>query len=273
MSPSATPSKLVNISSRVRVQPGDNALFGGFIITGSDPKRILLRAIGPSLKSGNAPVPGRLDDPTIELFDGNGASLEMNDNWKDSRSRAEIEASGFAPGDDRDSVIARVVNPGLYTAVVRGKNNASGIAVVEVYDRSQIGDGQLANISSRGFVETNDNVLIAGFIVGSQPTGTRVIARGIGPSLKPGVPNALSDPTIEIYDSNGTSLGTNDNWKDSPDRAEIEAAGIAPKNDAEAAIVLPVQPAQYTAIVRGKNQSSGVGVVEIYNVPRSSKTP
>lgn len=252
------------------MQPGDNALFAGFIVTGSDPKRILLRAIGPSLTTGGSPVPGRLDDPNVELFDNNGVSLEKNDDWKDSPNRAEIQSSGFAPSDDRESVIARVVNPGIYTAIMRGKNDTSGIGVVEVYDRSQGGDGQLANISSRGFVDTGDNALFGGFIVGSQPGGTRIIARGIGPSLKPGIANALDDPTIELYDGNGSSLGANDNWKDSPDRAEIENSGIAPKNDAESAVVLAVQPAQYTAIVRGKSQATGVGVVEIYNVPRSS---
>lgn len=254
----------------MRVQPDDNALFGGFIVTGSDPKRILLRAIGPSLQSGETPVPGRLDDPTIELFDGNGVSIETNDNWKDSPNRAEIESSGFAPADDRESVIVRTVNPGLYTAVMRGKNSSSGIGVVEVYDRSQGSDGQLANISSRGFVETGDNALFGGFIVGSQPAGTRILARAIGPSLKPGIANALNDPTIEIFDGNGNPLAANDNWKDSPDRAEIESTGIAPKNDAEAAVVMAVQPALYTAIVRGKGDTTGVGVVEIYNVPRSS---
>lgn len=269
-SPSPTPSTLVNISSRLRVQTGDNALFAGFIVTGSDPKRIILRAIGPSLKSGDSAVPGRLDDPTLELFDENGGSIEFNDNWRDAPEHGEIEGSGFAPEDERESAISRILNPGAYTAIVRGAGNTTGIAVVEAYDRSPGGDGQLANISTRGFVETSDNVLIGGFIVGNEQGGTRVVVRAIGPSLKPAIQNTLDDPTVEVYNANGDSIATNDNWKDSPDRAEIEKDGLAPTKDPESAVILNVVPAGYTAIVRGKDNTTGVGVVDVYNVPGST---
>ena len=249
------------------MQTQENVLIGGFITTGSDPKRVLLRAIGPSLKADGAPFPGRLEDPVLELFNSNGTSLIVNDDWKDSPDRATIESSGLAPEDDRESVISRVINPGLYTAHVRGKNDTTGIGLVEIYDRSPGGDGELSNISTRGLVEAGDNVLIGGFIVGTRPTGTRVLVRAIGPSLKPGLSNALDDPTIELFNQNGMSLGSNNNWKDSPDRTDIEATGLQPSNDAESAMLMDVSPALYTAIVSGVSDSTGVALVEVYNVP------
>ena len=241
-------------------------MFGGFIVTGTAPKRVILRAMGPSLKSGGTPVPGRLDDPTIELFDNNGISLEFNDNWKQSPDRRQIQQSGFAPPDDRESVIMRMLPPGVYTAIVRGKGNTTGIGLVEAYDRSQGGDAELANISTRGFIQRDDNVLIGGFIVGNKPAGTRVLVRAIGPSLKGEVPNVVVDPTLELKNDNGDTIGSNDNWKDSPDRAEIRRTGAAPKNDKESAVIFDTPPAPYTAIVRGKDGTVGVGVVEVYNV-------
>jgi len=201
----------------------------------------------------------------IELHDSSGALLTGNDNWKDSPSRSEIQSTGFAPGDERESATVWIVNPGAYTLIVRGKNE-SGIGSVEIYDRSADRAAELANISSRGFVETNDNVLIGGFILGNQPAGTRVLLRGIGPSLKPGIPNALDDPTIQVVDGNGTTLASNDNWKDSADRTEIEGTGIPPTKDAESAAILSLMPGQYTAIVRGAGNKTGIGLVEIYNV-------
>jgi hypothetical protein len=210
-------------------------------------------------------VSGRLSDPTIELRDQSGAMLTQNDNWKDSPSHTEIESTGFAPGDDRESATVWVVNPGAYTAIVRGKNE-SGIGLIEIYDRSAGKGSELANISARGFVETGDNVLIGGFIVSNETLGTRVLLRAIGPSLKPGIPTALDDPTLQLVNANGAAIRFNDNWKDSPDRAEIEATGAAPKNDFESAAILTLPPAQYTAIVRGTNNKTGIGVVEIYNV-------
>jgi len=221
--------------------------------------------MGPSLTSGGSPVPRRLPDPMIALHDSSGALLTGNDNWKDSPSRSEIQSTGFAPGDERESATVWVVNPGAYTLIVRGKNE-SGIGSVEIYDRSADRAAELANISSRGFVETNDNVLIGGFILSNQPAGTRVLLRGIGPSLKPGIPNALDDPTIQVVDGNGTTLASNDNWKDSADRTEIEGTGIPPTKDAESAAILSLMPGQYTAIVRGAGNKTGIGLVEIYNV-------
>lgn len=264
---SPTPARLLNISSRLRVQTGDNVLIGGFIVDGLTPKRIILRAIGPSIKVNGTPLAGRLADPVLEMYNDAGTLIASNDNWKESTDRTEIENSGLAPTDDLESAIARIINPGQYTAIVRGKNNTSGIALVEAYDRNSSTDSKFANISTRGFVETGDNVLIGGFILGNQTGNTKVLTRATGPSLKPGLPAALDDPTLELFDQNGASIGTNDNWKDAPNRTAIEATGLAPTNDAESAILMTIPPTPYTAIVRGKNNTTGIGLIEVYNVP------
>jgi hypothetical protein len=205
-------------------------------------------------------------DPTLELRDSSGALVTSNDNWRDSADRAQIEESGIPPTDDKESAIVRTLAPGAYTTILRGKDNSTGIAVVEVFDLGLSVTSILANISSRSFVEAGDNALFGGFIAGSQPGSTNILVRAIGPSIKNRLPNALDDTTLELHDSNGTMLASNDNWKDSPERAQIEATGIPPGNDLESAIIRTLAPASYTAIVRGKNNTAGVGVVEIYNV-------
>jgi hypothetical protein len=262
--PTATPAQLLNISTRARVLTGDNNLIGGFIVSGNDVKRVLLLAKGPSISSGGNPVPGRMADPTLELHAGNGSLMTSNDNWKDSPDRAQIESSGAAPADDHESAIIRALVPGVYTGVLAGKDNSTGIALIEIYDLDA-NKSILANISSRGVVDTGDNVMIGGFIAGNQSASTKVLVRGIGPSLQGQVPNPLADPILELHDSNGNTLETNDDWKDSAERAEIEATGIPPGNDLESAILKPVSPAGYTAILRGKT-GSGIAVVEIYNL-------
>ena len=263
--PTPTPAQLLNISTRLRVQTDDKVLIGGMIVTGNDPKKVLLRAIGPSMRSGGVLVPGRMADPILELHDGNGALLTSNDDWKDSPQRAEIENSGLAPNDDRESAILRTVAPGPYTAILRGKDNSTGIALVEAYDLETAADSIVANISSRGFVETDDNVIIGGFILGNHSGSAKVLIRAIAPSLKNQLPDAMDDPVLELHDRNGATIATNDNWKDNQ-REEIEATGIPPSNDFESAMVRIVAPAAYTAIVRGKNNTVGVAVVEIYNI-------
>jgi len=223
-----------------------------------------MMAKGPSLNVNGNPVPGRMLDPTLELHAGNGALMTSNDNWKDAPNRAEIEATGLQPPDQAESAILQTLVPGVYTALVIGKNNSTGIASVEVYDLSE-NSSILGNISSRGLVDTGDNVMIGGFIAGNQSGNTKVLIRGIGPSLQGKVANPLSDPILELHDSNGNTLETNDNWKDSPNRAQIEATGLGPSNDLESAIIRMVSPAGYTAILRGKT-GSGIAVVEIYNI-------
>ena len=252
---------MLNISTRLRVRSGDDALIGGFIITGSEAKRVIIRAIGPSLAQQG--VNGALENPTLQLFTGGGESLAFNDNWRDTQ-QAEIEASTIPPGNGLESAIVQTLAPGNYTAVVRGAGDTTGIGLVEVYDLAQSAPATLANISSRGFVETGENVMIGGFIVGSS---TRVVVRAIGPSLAAaGVAGALQDPMLRLVDVNGTEVRANDDWK-SDQRAEIEATGIPPGDERESALVANLAAGSYTAIVRGKNNTAGVGLVEVYNVP------
>ena len=257
------PTNLLNISTRLRVGSGENALIGGFIITGSEAKRVIIRAIGPSLAQQG--VAGALENPTLQLFDGAGDPITSNDNWKDDQ-QAEIEATTIPPGNDLESAIVRTLQPGNYTAVVRGKDDTNGIGLVEVYDVSSGANARLANISSRGVVETGENVLIGGFITGGGDDGARVVVRAIGPSLgAAGVQGALQDPTLQLVDANGTDIRANDNWKESQ-QAELEALQIAPTNELEAALLATIPGGNYTAIVRGKNGATGVGLVEVYHV-------
>ena len=257
-------AQLQNISTRALVQPGDNALIGGFIITGADSKRVLLRGLGPSLTGRG--VSGALQDPRLELHNSaTGAQIRINDNWKDSQ-QGEIEETTIPPANDAEAAIVQTLLPGAYTAVLREAADRSGVGLVEVYDLDQAGDAKLANISSRGTVQTDDNVMIGGFIVGPPDVGSaRTLLRAIGPSLTArGVPDALQDPILEVYDGNGTLLATNDGWRDSQ-APEIEATGMAPTDDREAAILGDAPAGPYTAIVRGKN-GTGVGLVEVYSL-------
>ena len=252
------PTVLANISTRLRVETGDNVLIGGFIITGTQPKKVIVRAIGPSL-----PLAGALADPVLELHGPGAFATITNDNWR-SDQEAEIIATGIPPTNDLESAIVATLpaNNSAYTAIVRGVNNGTGIGLVEAYDLDRTVDSKLANISTRGLVQTGDNVLIAGTIVLGQ-TSQRVIVRAIGPSLN--LPGKLADPTLELRDGNGALLRSNDNWR-SDQEAEIIATGIPPTNDLESAIVatLPANGASYTAIVRGVNGTTGVAVVEVY---------
>ena len=254
-------AQLLNLSTRLRVQPGDNALIGGFIIRGSEQKKVILRGIGPSLN-----VPGKLDDPMIQLFNGAGANIAGNDDWKTDQQN--VEATGLAPTNDRESAIVITLDPGNYTVVMRGKNNSSGIGVVEVYDIGLAANARLANVSSRGFIGTGDNVLIGGFFAGPQTAAvTGVVFRAIGPSLSNfGVPQPMQDPTLEIHNGNGGLIASNDDWQ-SNQKAEIQATGLGPSDSRESAILMRnFDPGPYTAIVRGKGNTTGVGLVEIYDV-------
>jgi hypothetical protein len=247
----------------MRVQTGDNVGIGGVIITGSAPKHVVLRAIGAMYEKFD-----RLYDPVLELHGPGAFATITNDNWRDDPVQAAaILAAGLAPYEDMESAIDATLNPGLYTAVVRGKNNTSGIGVVEVYDLSQTVDSKLANISTRAFVGTNSNIVIAGFILGGNSGEDRIVVRGIGPSLAAaGVPNALANPTLELRDRNGALLIRNNDWQDDPAQAaEISAAGLAPSSNLEAAIAATLSPGPYTVLLYGANNSIGVGLVEVYD--------
>lgn len=271
--PGVTLNALLNISTRLQVGTGDNILIGGFILTGPGNKTVILRAIGPSL---SGIIPGAMQNPTLELRDGSNNLLGSNDNWKVTQTGGvitgnqffAIKSSGVAPTNDNESAIIASLAPGNYTALLRGANNSTGIAVVEGYDLSQA-IAKFGNISTRGFVQTGDGAMIGGFILGNQTT--RVVLRAIGPSLGAfGVPTPLANPTLELRDSNGSLLDSNDNWKTRPDgssqQADIQATGLAPSNDLESAIVRSVPPGAYTGIVRGVNSGTGNAVVEAYNL-------
>ncbi len=256
----AQPTKLANISTRLRVETGDNVLIGGFIITGTQDKKVIIRAIGPSLT-----IAGKLDNPTLELRDSSGGLLESNDNWVTSPNEQAIIDSTIPPTDDLESAIVRSLpaNNAAYTAIVRGLNNGTGVGLVEAFDLDTVADSKLANISTRGFVQTGDNILIAGTIILGQAS-QKVIVRAIGPSLS--VPGKLENPTMELRDQNGGLVDANDDWMDSPNKQAIIDSTIPPTNDLESAIVqtLAGNGASYTAIVRGVNNTTGIAVVEVF---------
>lgn len=265
---------LGNISTRMNVATGNNVLIGGFIITGFEPKTVMIRAIGPSLAAFG--VPGTLSDPNLELHDQLGQMIAKNDDWRTTQisgiitanQRPDIQATGLAPREDVESAILATLSPGNYTAVVRGFGSATGVGLVEVYDLSPAANGRLGNISTRGFVETADNVMIGGSIIaGNAGSGGKVVVRGLGPSLAAvGVSDPLVDPTLEVHDGNGTVLASNNDWKDSQELA-IEATGLAPSKPVESAILIPLPPGNFTAILRGKNNSTGNGLIEVYALP------
>jgi hypothetical protein len=252
------PGAALNISTRLPVGTGQDVLIGGFIIQGPVPKTVLIRAIGPSL-----PMAGALQDPFLELHDGTGAAIATNDNWR-STQVIDVISSALAPSNDAESAIVATLSPGAYTAVVRGANNTAGIAVVEAYDLDADRSSKLANIATRGFIQTGDNVMIGGFILGGGTGATKVVVRGIGPSLGAfGITNPLLDPMLDLHDANGTLIDSNDNWR--TNQALIQPTGLQPSNDAESALLLSnPAPGAYTVILRGQNGGTGVGVIEAY---------
>jgi hypothetical protein len=257
-------SDLANISTRLRVQTGERAMIGGFIVTGAASKKVIIRALGPSLRAFG--TSDALADPTLELHSSDGSLLLSNDNWKDTQ-KVEIEESTIPPANDLESAIVATLSPGAYTAVVQGNGGTAGVGLVEIYDLTPIADSRLANISTRGFVDTGENVMIGGIIAGpNNASSSRVLIRAIGPSLQAvGIGNPLQDPVLELHNGSGAIIDTNDDWK-SDHRSEIEATTIPPANDKEAAIVSSLAPGNYTAIVRGKANTIGVGLVEVYNL-------
>ncbi|HEX4630421.1 MAG TPA: hypothetical protein VH188_05605 [Chthoniobacterales bacterium] len=258
------PDQLLNISTRMRVLTGNNVLIVGFIITGTDPKKVIIRGIGPSLK--NIGLQGALADTTLELHTG-GTPI-TNDNWKiddqtGQSQEAAIRATTVPPSDDLESALVVTLNPGTYTAILAGKNQTTGIGVVEVYDLDPAANSKMANISTRGLVDTGDNAMFGGFAVGGNGGGAaKVIIRGLGPSL--GIDGALADPILELHDANGV-IATNDNWKDSQ-KSDVEASTIPPPNDGESAIVRTLVPGLYTVILRGVNNGTGIGLIEVYDL-------
>ena len=251
----------------MRVLTGDGVGIGGFIITGNTPKRVILRAIGPSLtRFGLTDV---LADPVLELHGPTGFITLTNNNWRDTQED-EIQATGIPPVNDLESAIVVTLPPGAYTAIVRGNTPApNGVALVEIYDLNQGVDSKLANLSTRAFVSTGDNVVIAGFLLSDNVTLDRVIVRGLGPSLSPTFFPAsavLADPNLELRDSNGLLVVSNNDWQDNAvQAAEIIAAGLAPTNTHEAAVAATLPPGLYTALLFGTSGGTGIGLVEVYD--------
>jgi arylsulfate sulfotransferase len=261
--PAVGPQSL-NLSTRGPVGPDQGALIGGFIVTGSDPKTVVLRALGPSL--GSAGLSGTLADPVITLFDAAGQTLATNDNWQTGGNVDQIAADGLAPSDPAEAALRTTLEPGAYTAVVTGKDATPGIGLVEVYDLSPVSNSSLANISTRGIVGTGSDLLIAGIIVGAVDSST-VVVRSLGPSLSAaGLSDPLNDPSFTVYDQNGAALATNDNWQDDPSALDLEQNQIAPPDDAEAATILHLPVGAYTVVTVGADGGTGIGLVEVYNL-------
>jgi len=259
-------AQAINLSTRMRALTGDNVAIGGFIITGTAAKHVLLRAVGPTLVQ--AGITNALPDPVMELHGPGAFATITNDNWRDDPAQeAAINATGLSPASNLEAAIDATLNPGAYTAIVRSTNNNSGVGLVEVYDLSQAVTAKLGNISTRAFVSTGGDIVIAGFILGSHSGVDRIVVRGIGPSLTvAGVPNALADPTLELRDSNGALLASNNNWQDNPaNAAELTAAGLAPINNLESGIATTLPAGSYTALLSGVNSGVGVGLVEVYD--------
>ncbi|HEY2711309.1 MAG TPA: CocE/NonD family hydrolase [Chthoniobacterales bacterium] len=267
--PSATPSPspqssptqmLVNVSTRTRVESGTSVMIGGFIITGETPKQVVLRALGPSLAASG--LTSVLADPVLELYDSTGKLVAQNDN--SSSLPANTIPVDLKPSDGLESCIVATLSPGAYTAVISGATGTSGIGLFELYDLDPA-SARIGNISTRGEVGTTSDVMIGGFIIGGD-LPTKVIARALGPSLvQSGVSNALPDPVLELYNSEGSLVFSNDDWRTAQE-TQINATGIPPTNDREAAIVATLSPGGYTALVHDANGASGIALVEVYNL-------
>ena len=263
--PSPSPAaQALNLSTRMRVQTGDNVGIGGFIITGSVPKPVLLRGIGPSLVGSG--ITDALANPTLDLRDSNGVRILANNDWRDTQ-QVEIEATGLPPTNDLEAAIVETLDPGSYTVILRGMGMTSGVGLVEIYDLDPAVDSKLANLSTRALVSTGDNIVIAGFIIGGHSGDNLIVVRGLGPSLSAaGVPNVLADPTLELRDSNGALLISNNDWQDPPNDVIIVAAGLAPSDSLESALAATLPPGAYTALLGGLNNGTGNGLVEIYDL-------
>jgi arylsulfate sulfotransferase len=261
--PTVGPQAL-NLSTRGLVSVGDNVLIGGFIVTGTAPKAMVLRALGPSLSGFG--LSNVLSDPVLSVYDSSGNLVGTNDDWQSDVNHSVVEANGLAPANPLESAQVRTLAPGAYTVIVTGKDATSGIGLVEVYDISTPANSKFVNMSTRGSVGIGDNVLISGFIVGDVGSST-VVVRAIGPSLAAhGVSGVLSDPTLTIYDSSGTVIASNDNWELDPNAILLGKNGLTPQSAFESALVLHLPAGAYTAIVRGANDSTGIALAEVYTL-------
>jgi Matrixin len=263
--PSPSTSHFANISTRMDVGTGNNVMIAGFIVSGSQSKTVIVRALGPTL--GSYGVANALSDPTLELHDSSGAIIATNDDWQTGSQASQISSSGYAPNNSNESALIATLAAGAYTAIVRGYNNSTGIALVEVYELDSL-SARLSNISTRGQVGTNENVLIGGLIINGS-TAKKLIVRAIGPSLASppvSLSGTLSNPTLELHDSSGNLLASNDDWGSGTQAAAISASGYQPSNAKESAIIATLASGSYTAIVRGVNDGTGIALVDAYDL-------
>lgn len=241
-------------------------MIGGFIVTGNEPKRVIIRGMGPSMATVG--IPGAISDPILRLFGPSGSPIAVNDNWQDSQ-RSEIELTGISPQDLRESAIIATLPPAIYTATVADANGSSGVGLIEIYDLNSAANAKLANISTRGSVQTAQNVMIGGFALGgSSSNPAKVVVRALGPSLQQaGITDSLRNPTLQLFDNNGQIVANNDNWPDVPSQAaELQTLNLAPSNPAESAIVATLPPGLYTAVVAGRSGEIGIGLIEVYSI-------
>jgi hypothetical protein len=261
--PTVGPQAL-NVSTRGFVSVRDNVLIGGFIVTGTESKTVVLRALGPSLSAFG--VSGVLANPVLKVYDSSRTLIATNDNWQSDPNHFTVKSNGLAPANPAESATALRLAPGAYTVVVTGNNGTSGVGLVEAYDISPSAKTKFVDMSTRGYVGSGDNVLISGFIVGDVDN-TTVVVRAIGPSLAAyGVSGVLSDPQLEIYDSTGALIATNDNWQDNVNSVDIQKNKLAPRNALESALVLHLPAGAYTAVVHGADNDTGVALAEVYTL-------
>jgi len=263
--PSASGSHFANISTRMDVGTGNNVMIAGFIVSGSQSKTVVVRALGPTL--GSYGVANALNDPMLELHGSSGATIGTNDDWQTGSQASQITSSGYAPNNSNEPALIATLAAGAYTAIVRGYNNSTGVALVEVYELDTLAT-RLSNISARGQVGTSQNVLIGGLII-SGSTSKKLIVRAIGPSLASppfSLSGTLPNPTLELHDSSGNLLASNDDWGSGTQAAAISASGYQPSNAKESAIIATLASGNYTAIVRGVNDSTGIALVDAYDL-------
>ncbi|HYT23771.1 MAG TPA: hypothetical protein VEW05_26470 [Candidatus Polarisedimenticolia bacterium] len=253
-----------NLSTRVSVQGGNGVAIAGFIISGSSPKQVLIKGLGASLS--NFGIANPLQDPTLDLHDSTGKAIATNDDWQTATNAAQIPVN-FQPADSREPAILATLPPGSFTAILRGKNGGSGVGLIEMDDLSTGVGSKLTNVSTRGFVGTGENVMIGGFILSGGSGERQILIRALGPTLAQApfnITGNLTDPTLRLVDANGTVVASNDNWRSSQQN-EIQATGLAPPNDREAAILTSLPAGNFTAIVSGKNGGTGIALVDAFH--------
>ena len=256
----AAASRLINIATRGRVGIGDAVLIGGLIIQGNAPKTVIIRAIGPSL--ANFDVAGVLSDPQLQLFSGS-TPIDNNDDWRQHPRAAELPTR-LQPSLEQESAIVATLEPGAYTAIVSGVNAAQGVGLVEIFEATSNEPMRLVNIATRGHVGTGDNVLIGGLIIQGDSPKT-VVIRAKGPSLADfGVAGVLANPQLQLF-SGPTPIASNDNWQTDERVADLPVS-LRPTNSSESVLVRTLQPGAYTAIVSGSGGTTGIGLVEVFEL-------